>query len=72
MTSKLIWESTNGFKVFLMTTERPEKSYHFSFSSAAGVLIPPDEVLGMTAAVATAAFTKQKVILKRQLEHAAS
>ena len=68
MTSKLIWESTNGFKVFLMTTEKPEKSYYFSFSSAAAVLIPPDEVLGMTAAVNAAAFRRQKVLLNRNPE----
>lgn len=44
--------------------------HHFSISSLAGG--SPDEVLSMTAALATAAFPLQKRLLKRkQLEHSA-
>jgi hypothetical protein len=72
MTSKLVWESRHGYRVFLVTTGNTAMPHHFSVGSLAGGSISPDEVLSMTAALTTAAFPLQKSLLKkRQLEHGA-
>lgn len=62
---KLIWESTEGYQVFLVTTNYRVTQPYFSFSSRGGGSITPDEVLSMTAALDTAAFPLQKSLQKR-------
>lgn len=72
MTSKLVWESSHGYRVFLVTTGNTAMPHHFSIGSLVGGSISPDEVLSMTAALTTAAFPLQKCLLKRtQPEHGA-
>ena len=72
MSSRLVWESRHGYRVFLVTSGTTAMPHHFSVGSLAGGSISPDEVLNMTAALTTAAFPLQKRLLKRkQLEHGA-